>query len=131
MMKSQERVFDKYDTSFLIFGKFEFNTKWTLKQTIEKLKEYGLRYSSDKSWGDLVTYRVWIYSDEKYNETRQADWEFNFVSINPNSEMIDVFYDYPNSADVLVKLRKYHQGWFRDEYNQTKGITLEIKSENK
>jgi len=54
-------------------------------------------------------------------------WEFNFVSTNPNSEIIDVFYDYPNSAYIKITLRKFHKGWFRNEYNQTKGITKEIK----
>ena len=119
-------TFDKYDTSFKIFDKFDFDVKWTLKQTIEKLKEYGLNYHGAVSWGDLVTYRVWIESDEKYNKTKQDKWEIDFVSTNPQSEIVNVGYDYPNSADVLVRKRKFHRGWFRNEYNQTQNDALHI-----
>lgn len=118
-------MFDKYDTKFKVFGEFNFDTKWTLKQTIEKLKEYGLEYYGDTSWVDSITYRLWIKPKDS-NRTKQDKWEFNFVSRNPQSEIIDVFYDYPNSVEILITLRKYHKGWFRDEYKQTYDEALQF-----
>jgi len=125
-LSEQQKIFDKHNTTFKLFNEFEFDINLTLKQVIEKLKEYGLEYYGDVSWGDLITYRLWV-KPNKNNMTKQTKWEFNFVSTNPNSEIIDVFYDYPNSADIKITLRKFHKGWFRNEYNQTKGITKEIK----
>ena len=127
-------MFDKKNTSFKIFGEFEFDVRWTLKQTIEKLKEYDLDYHSATSWGNLVTYRVWIESDKKYNKTKQDQWEIDFASVNPYSPITHIEYDYPNDADVLVTLKKYHQGWFRDGYYKTQGEEIKnqpITQENK
>lgn len=121
MLSETDMPFDKHHTEFKIFGKYIFDVNWTLKQTISKLKEYGLIYDGAVSWGDSVTYRLWIRSDKEYNDTKEDKWEIDFVSINPNSEIVDIDYDYPNGADILRSVRKFHRGWFRNDYRKTIG----------